>query len=98
VSVIIYAAQCLSVAAMRRQLPDHLRTFRLAGAEVIAPVGFVIVNLIVLFAGSTTDWKLFVAIAIRPYFFALSRPLPDDVAGERLRSGADELESDAAPI
>jgi hypothetical protein len=31
------------------------------------------------------------------YFFALSRRLPDDVVRERLRSGAEELESDAEP-
>jgi amino acid transporter len=160
-SVIIYAAQCLSLAAMRRQLPDHPRPFRLAAGGVIAPIGFVIANLIVLFAGWTTDWKLFVAIAIGfvllavsqltraradrvpldwrssvwmwpwlvglgvlswlssfdgqndlhfgvdmavtagfslvIYFFALSRRLPDDVARERLRSGAHELESADAP-
>ncbi|MDQ6804782.1 MAG: hypothetical protein M3065_07400 [Actinomycetota bacterium] len=29
VSVIIYAGQCLSLAAMRRQLPDWERPFRL---------------------------------------------------------------------
>jgi amino acid transporter len=160
-SVIIYAPQCLSLAAMRRQLPDHPRPFRLAAGGVIAPIGFVIANLIVLFAGRTTDSKLFVAVAIGfvllavsqltraradrvpldwrssvwmwpwlvglgvlrwlssfdgqndmhfgvdmavtagfslvIYFFALSRRLPDDVARERLRSGADELESADAP-
>jgi len=82
-SVIIYAAQCLSLAAMRRQLPDHPRPFRLAAAEVIAPVGFVISNLIVLFAGWTTDWKLFVAIVIGLVLLAisqLSRPRQDRVS------------------
>ena len=58
-SVIIYAARCLSLAAMRRQLPHQRRPFRLAGAALLVPVGFVISNLIVLFAGWTTDWKLF---------------------------------------
>ena len=36
-SVIIYAAQCLSLAAMRRQLPDHPRPFRLPAVKVLAP-------------------------------------------------------------
>jgi amino acid transporter len=63
-SVIIYAAQCLSLAAMRRQLPDHPRPFRLPLVGLLAPAGFVISNEIVLFAGWTTDWKLFVAVAI----------------------------------
>jgi amino acid transporter len=63
-SVIIYAAQALSLAAMRRQLPDRPRPFRLPLATVLAPLGFVVANLIVLFAGWTTDWKLFAAIGL----------------------------------
>lgn len=81
-SVIIYAAQALSLAAMRRQLPDHARPFRLPGAGVLAPVGFVVANLIVLFAGWTTDWKLFAAIGIGLVLLAvaqLTRPRADRV-------------------
>ncbi len=72
-SVIIYAAQCLSFAAMRRQIPDHPRPFRLRGGAVLAPAGFVISNLIVLFAGWTTDWKLFAAIGIGLVLLAVSQ-------------------------
>jgi amino acid transporter len=72
-AVIIYAAQCLSLAAMRHQLPDHERSFRLPAAKVLAPVGFVISNLIVLFAGWTTDWKLFAAIGIGLVLLAISQ-------------------------
>jgi amino acid transporter len=72
-TVIIYAAQCLSLAAMRDQLPDHPRPFRLPAIRVIAPVGFVISNLIVLFAGWTTDWKLFAAIGIGLVLMAVSQ-------------------------
>ncbi len=72
-SVIIYAAQCLSLAAMRRQLPDHERPFRLRWASVLAPAGFVVANLIVLFAGWTTDWKLFAAIGIGLVLLAVSQ-------------------------
>lgn len=82
VSVIIYAAQCLSLAAMRRQLPDHERPFRLRGAEVLAPVGFVISNLIVIFAGWTIDWKMFAAIGIGLVLLVgsqLSRPASERV-------------------
>ncbi len=63
-TVVIYGAQCLSMAAMRRQMPDAERPYRLPAAKVLVPVGFVVSNLIVLFAGWTTDWKLLVAIAI----------------------------------
>jgi amino acid transporter len=72
-TVIIYAAQCLSLAAMRDQLPDHPRPFRLPAIRVIAPVGFIISNLIVLFAGWTTDWKLFAAIGIGLVLMAVSQ-------------------------
>ena len=72
-SVIIYAAQCLSLAAMRHQLPDHPRPYRLPAINVLAPVGFVISNLIVLFAGWTTDWKLFAAIGIGLVLLAVSQ-------------------------
>jgi amino acid transporter len=82
-SVIIFSAQCLSLAAMRRQLPDHERSFRLPAAGVLAPLGFVVANLIVLFAGWATNWKLFAAIGIGLILLAacqLSRP-----AAERVR-------------
>ncbi len=72
-SVIIYAAQCLSMAAMRRQLPDHARPYRLPAAGVLVPLGFVIANVIVLFAGWTTDWKLFAAIGIGLVLLAVSQ-------------------------
>jgi amino acid transporter len=81
-SVIIFSAQCLSLAAMRRQLPDHARSFRLRGAGVLAPLGFVVANLIVLFAGWTTNWKLFAAIGLGLVLLAgcqLSRPAADRV-------------------
>ncbi len=82
-SVVIYGVQCLSVAAMRRQVPDRPRPFRLPALSVLAPVGFVIANEIVLFAGWTTDWKMFVAIGIGLLLLGvsqLSRP-----AAQRVR-------------
>jgi amino acid transporter len=72
-SVIIYAAQCLSMAAMRHQFPDQPRPFRLPGAAVLVPLGFVISNEIVIFAGWTTDWKLFAAIGIGLVLLAASQ-------------------------
>jgi amino acid transporter len=73
ISVLIYAGQCLSLIAMRRQLPDWERPFRLKGAEVLAPLGFVIANLIVLFAGWTIDSKMFEAIGIGLVLLAVSQ-------------------------
>jgi amino acid transporter len=71
-SVIIYAAQCVSVAALREQLPDVDRPFRMPGLKVIAPASFVIANLIVLFAGWSTYYKLLIAVAIGFVLLAVS--------------------------
>jgi amino acid transporter len=71
-SLIIYAAQCVSVAALRRQLPDVQRPFRVPAMPVLAPVSFAIANLIVLFSGWATYWKLLVAIAIGFALLAVS--------------------------
>jgi amino acid transporter len=71
-TVIIYSAQCVSVTALRRQLPDVERPFRLPGIEILAPVAFIIANLIVLFAGWTTYYKLLLAIALGFILFAVS--------------------------
>jgi amino acid transporter len=71
-TVIIYSGQCLSVAALRRQLPDVERPFRLPALNVIAPVAFVIANEIVLFAGWTTNYKLLAAVALGFILLALS--------------------------
>jgi amino acid transporter len=82
-TVIIFSAQCLSLAAMRRQLPDHERSFRLPCAAVLAPLGFVVANMIVLFSGWNTNWKLFVAIVLGLLLLAasqLSRPVAERVA------------------
>jgi amino acid transporter len=81
-SVIIFSAQCLSLAAMRRQLPEQKRSFRLPHADLLAPLGFVVANLIVLFSGWSTNWKLFAAIAIGLVLLAgcqLSRPAAERV-------------------
>ena len=81
-TVIIFSAQCLSLAAMRRQLPDHARSFRLPWAAVLAPLGFVVANMIVLFSGWNTNWKLFVAIVLGLMLLGasqLSRPATERV-------------------
>ncbi len=71
-TVIIYSAQCVSVTALRRQLPDVERPFRLPGIEILAPLAFVIANLIVLFAGWTTYYKLLLAIVLGFALFGVS--------------------------
>ncbi len=63
-SVLMYGGAPLSLGAFRRRLPDANRPYRLPLASVLAPVAFVIANLIILWAGWDTVWKLGVSILI----------------------------------
>jgi amino acid transporter len=63
-SVLMYAGAPLSLGAFRRRLPDAYRPYRLPGAAVLAPIAFVVANLLILWSGWKTDWKLGVAILI----------------------------------
>ncbi|HEU5269157.1 MAG TPA: APC family permease [Jatrophihabitans sp.] len=63
-TVLSFGSGPLVLAALRRQLPDHDRPFRLPAGNVIAFLGFYSSNLIVYWAGWTTNWKLFVAVAL----------------------------------
>jgi amino acid transporter len=63
-TVLSFGSGPLVLSAMRRQLPDQPRTFRLPGGDVIPFLAFYCSNLIVFWAGWTTDWKLFVAVLL----------------------------------
>jgi amino acid transporter len=63
-SVLMYAGAPLALGAFRRQVPDAPRPYRLGGAAVIAPLAFVVANLIVYWSGFETLWKLGICIVI----------------------------------
>jgi amino acid transporter len=63
-SVLMYGGGPLSLGAFRRRLPDADRPYRLPAAAVLCPLAFVIANLIILWTGWDTDWKLGVSILI----------------------------------
>jgi amino acid transporter len=63
-TVLSFASGPLVLAALRRQAPDHPRTFRLIGGDVIPVLAFYSSNLIVFWAGWRVNWKLFVAVLI----------------------------------
>jgi amino acid transporter len=63
-SVLMYAGAPLALGAFRNRLPGAERPYRLPGARLIAPLSFVVANLLILWSGWTTDWKLGVAILI----------------------------------
>ena len=57
-SVLMYAGAPLSLGAFRRTVPDADRPYRMPGATVLAPVGFIISNLIIYWSGFEVIWKL----------------------------------------
>jgi len=71
-AVVTYALVPLSVGALRRQEPDRPRPFRLPGASVMAPLGFIVANELILFASFAVVWKLIVAILVGFALLAIS--------------------------
>ena len=63
-TVLSFATGPVVVAALRRQLPEQERPFKLPGGDVLPIIGFVCANLIVYWTGWETNWKLFLAVAI----------------------------------
>jgi amino acid transporter len=63
-SVLMYAGAPLALGAFRARLPDAERPYRSPVAPVLAPLAFAVANLLILWSGWTTDWKLGVAILI----------------------------------
>ncbi|MBV9821999.1 MAG: APC family permease [Actinobacteria bacterium] len=63
-TVLSFGSGPIVLAAMRRQLPEHNRPFRLPGGDVLPFLAFYASNMIVFWAGWNTNWKLFVAVAI----------------------------------
>jgi len=63
-TVMSFGAGPLAHAALRRSLPDRPRPFRLAGGDIIPFLAFYSSNLIIYWAGWSTNWKFFVIIAL----------------------------------
>ena len=63
----IVLSMCLgpvSVVALRRQVPDRSRPFRLPAVGVLGRVAFVVVSLIIYWTGWETMWKLSLPIVV----------------------------------
>ncbi|WP_432879382.1 APC family permease [Kribbella sp. CA-245084] len=63
-SVLMYAGAPLSLGVFRRRLPGAHRPYRLPGANWLSPLAFAVANLLILWSGWMTDWKLGVAILL----------------------------------
>ncbi|MEV5707512.1 APC family permease [Actinoallomurus sp. NPDC052274] len=72
-AVLSYGTGPLAHAALRRQLPDHVRGFRTSHGDLVPFVAFYAGNLIVVWTGWQTIEKLLVAIAVGIVIFAVQR-------------------------
>ena len=63
-SVLMYAGAPLSLGAFRRQVPEVNRPYRLPGAAVLAPVAFIVADLLIYFTGLEMVWKFGVVLVI----------------------------------
>jgi amino acid transporter len=72
-SVLMYAGAPLALGTFRRRLPDADRPYRAPAATVLAPLAFAVANLLILWSGWTTDYKLGLAILIGYVILAANR-------------------------
>jgi len=72
-SVLMYAGAPLALGVLRTRLPEAERPYRLPAARVLAPLAFAVANLLILWSGWTTDWKLGVAIVIGYVILTVNR-------------------------
>ena len=63
-SVLMYAGAPLAMGAFRRQVPEADRPYRVPAGEVIAPLAFIIANMLIYWSGFETVWKLGLVIVI----------------------------------
>ena len=63
-SVLMYAGGPLSLGALRKQVPEANRPYRLGWATVLAPLSFIMANVLIYFSGFTVIWKLGVVLVI----------------------------------
>jgi amino acid transporter len=63
-SVLMYAGAPLSLGAFRKQVPEAVRPYRMPAASVIAPLAFILANMLIYWSGFEILWKLAIAIVI----------------------------------
>lgn len=63
-TVLSFGSGSLVLVAMRHQLPNQERPFRLAGGHIVPLLALYSANLMIYWAGWDVDWKLFVTVGI----------------------------------
>jgi amino acid transporter len=77
-SVLMYAGAPLSLGAFRGQVPDAPRPYRMPGAKVVAPLAFIVANMIIYWSGLQVLWKLAVCIVIGYALISISMAFDED--------------------
>src|SRR5439155_19436568 len=72
-SVLMYAGAPLAFGVFRRRLPRAERPWRAPAGPVLAPLAFIVANLLILWSGWETVWRLGVAILIGYVVLAVTR-------------------------
>jgi len=63
-TVLSFGSGSLVLVAMRHQLPNQERPFRLGGGHIVPLLALYSANLMIYWAGWDVDWKLFVTVGI----------------------------------
>ena len=63
-SVLMYAGAPLALGAFRRQVPEAERPYRMQFASVLAPVAFIVADLLIYWSGFEVVWKLGIVLII----------------------------------
>lgn len=71
----MYAGAPLALGAFRKRIPDVERPYRLPAAFILSPLAFIVANLIILWTGWETDWKLGLCIILGYIIIVLNRVL-----------------------
>jgi|SRR5580658_2777243 amino acid transporter len=71
-SVLMYAGAPISLAAFRKQVPEAARPYRMPGAAIMAPLGFVIADFLIYWSGFEVVWKLGIVLIIGYVLIAVS--------------------------
>ena len=74
-SVLMYAGAPLSVGAFRGQVPDANRPYRMPAAAILAPLAFVVADLLIYWSGFEVIWKLGVVLVIGYILIGISMAL-----------------------
>ena len=90
-TVLSFGSGPLVLAAMRKQLPNQERPFRLPGGHILPWLAFFSGNLIIYWSGWTTDWKLFVAVLLGFIVLAIFQVTGQVTSRMEWRAGASWL-------